>query len=110
MAATSGTGPASRSRLDPFKPVIANSTSPHLLISRNTATTTTAVGTFWLDKLVGPLSVGLDHRRQDRILEVAVASGADPIHLAHVFSLGAKTSLRYTTAVAVSAAECDVQR
>ncbi|MFZ3494710.1 DUF6879 family protein [Streptomyces sp. 5.8] len=30
---------------------------------------------------------------------------ATGLHLAHVFSLGAKTSLRYTTAVAVSAAE-----
>ncbi|MFJ4519290.1 hypothetical protein [Streptomyces sp. NPDC088816] len=84
-----------------------NSTNPHLLISRNTATTTTAVGTFWLDKLVRPLPVGLDRLRQDRILEEALASGADPLHLAHVFSLGAKTSLRYTTAVALSAAEHD---
>ncbi|WP_167529586.1 hypothetical protein [Streptomyces spinoverrucosus] len=82
-----------------------NSTNPHLLVSRNTATTTTAVGTFWLDKLVQPLPVGLDRLRQDRILEEALASGADPLHLAHVFSLGAKTSLRYTTAVAPSAAE-----
>lgn len=82
-----------------------NSTNPHLLISRNTATITTAVGTFWLDKLVRPLPVGLDRLRQDRILEEALASGADPLHLAHVFSLGAKTSLRYTTAVAASAAE-----
>ncbi|MFF3160051.1 hypothetical protein ACFVRE_42855, partial [Streptomyces sp. NPDC057910] len=43
-----------------------NSTNPHLLISPNTATTTTAVGTFWLDKLVRPLPVGLDRLRQDR--------------------------------------------
>jgi hypothetical protein len=82
-----------------------SSTNPHLLISRNTATTTRAVGTFWMDKLARPLPVGLDRLRQDRILEEALASGADPLHLAHVFSLGAKTSLRYTTAVAVSAAE-----
>ena len=84
-----------------------NSTNPHLLISQNTATTTTAAGTFWLDKLVKPLPVGLDRLRQDRILEETLASGADPFHLAHVFSLGAKTSLRYTTAVAPSAAEHD---
>lgn len=84
-----------------------NSTNPHLLISRNTATTTTAVGTFRLDKLVRPLPVGLDRLRQDRILEEALSSGADLLHLAHVFSLGAKTSLRYTTAVALSAAEQD---
>ncbi|MGW1869981.1 hypothetical protein ACWCPS_31085 [Streptomyces mauvecolor] len=87
-----------------------NSTNPHLPISWNTATTTTAVGTFWLDKLVRPLPVGLDQLRQDRILEETIASGADSQHLTHVFSLGATTSLRCTTAVAVSAAECDVQR
>ncbi|MEV6425630.1 hypothetical protein [Streptomyces sp. NPDC051662] len=82
-----------------------NSTNPHLLVSRNTATTTMAVGTFWMDRLVKDLPVGVDRLRQDRILEEALASGADPLHLAHVFSLGAKTSLRYTTAVAVSVAE-----
>ncbi|MFI9724528.1 hypothetical protein ACIHFE_33700 [Streptomyces sp. NPDC052396] len=80
-----------------------DSTNPHLLISRNTATA--PVGTFWLDKLVKPLPVGLDRLRQDRILEEDLANGAAPLRLAHVFSLGAKTSLRYTTAVAVSATE-----
>lgn len=82
-----------------------NSTNPHLLISRNTATTTAAVGTFWMDKLVKELPVGVDRLRQDRILEEALANGADPLHLAHVFSLGTRTSLRYTSAVATSAAE-----
>lgn len=55
--------------------VLPSVVNPHLLISRNTATTTRAVGTFRMD----------------------------PLHLAHVFSLGAKTSLRYTAAGAVSA-------
>ncbi|MFJ6722918.1 hypothetical protein [Streptomyces sp. NPDC091259] len=82
-----------------------NSTNPHLLISRNTATTTTAVGTFWMDRLVKDLPVGVDRLRQDRILEEALANGADPLHLAHVFSLGAKASLRYTSAVSPSDAE-----
>ncbi|MGW0606902.1 hypothetical protein [Streptomyces sp. NPDC002644] len=82
-----------------------NSTNPHLLVSRNTATTTTAVGTFWMDRLVKDLPVGVDRLRQDRILEEALASGADPLHLAHVFSLGAETSLRHTTPAAVSAVE-----
>lgn len=82
-----------------------NSTNPHLLITRNTATTTTAVGTFWMDRLVKKLPVGVDRLRQDRILEEALANGADPLHLAHVFSLGAKASLRYTSAVTESEAE-----
>ncbi|MGW4914549.1 hypothetical protein [Streptomyces sp. NPDC004270] len=84
-----------------------NSTNPHLLISRNTATTTAAVGTFWMDKLVKKLPASVDRLRQDRILEQALANGADPLHLAHVFSLGAKTSLRCTSTVAISAAEQD---
>lgn len=84
-----------------------NSTNPHLLISRNTATTTAAVGTFWMDRLVRQLPVGLDRLRQDRILEEAAVTGADPLHLAHVFSLGAKASLRYTSAAVDSAAEQD---
>ncbi|WP_435611259.1 hypothetical protein [Streptomyces sp. C10-9-1] len=41
-----------------------NSTNPHLLVSRNTATTTTAVGTFWMDRLVKDLPVGVDRLRQ----------------------------------------------
>ncbi|MFJ3880899.1 hypothetical protein ACIPW5_26075 [Streptomyces sp. NPDC090077] len=53
-----------------------------------------------MDRLVKDLPVGVDQLRQDRILEEALASGSDPLHLAHVFSLGAKTSLRYTTAAA----------
>jgi hypothetical protein len=81
------------------------STNPHLLITRNTATTATAVGTFWLDRLVKKLPVGVDQLRQDRILEEALTNGADPLHLAHVFSLGAKASLRYTSAVTESEAE-----
>ncbi|MFC9388431.1 hypothetical protein [Streptomyces venezuelae] len=82
-----------------------NGTNPHLLITRNTATTTTSVGTFWMDRLVKELPVGVDRLRQDRILEEALANGADPLHLAHVFSLGAKASLRYTSAVTESEAE-----
>ncbi|MGW7312580.1 hypothetical protein [Streptomyces sp. NPDC054865] len=58
-----------------------------------------------MDRLVKDLPVGVDRLQKDRILEEALARGADPLHLARVFSLGAKTSLRYTTAVAVSAAE-----
>jgi hypothetical protein len=65
----------------------------------------TAVGTFWMDRLVKELPVGVDRLRQDRILEKALAIGADPLHLAHVFSLGAKASLRHTSAVTESEAE-----
>ncbi|MER5519808.1 hypothetical protein [Streptomyces sp. NPDC002763] len=69
-----------------------NSTNPHLLISRNTATTTAAVGTFWMDKLVKKLPASVDRLWQDRILEEALANGADPLHLAHAFSLAATTA------------------
>ncbi|MFJ9817754.1 S1 RNA-binding domain-containing protein [Streptomyces sp. NPDC101151] len=49
--------------------------------------------------LVEPLPVGLDRLCQDHILEEALATCADPLHLAHVFPLGAKTSLSYPTVV-----------
>ncbi|WP_433570194.1 DUF4259 domain-containing protein [Streptomyces sp. CA-251247] len=42
--------------------------------------------------------MSVDWLRQDRILKEALTNGADPLHLAHVFSLGAKTSLRCTSA------------
>ncbi|MFF3430286.1 hypothetical protein [Streptomyces sp. NPDC002602] len=82
-----------------------NSINPHLLITRNTDTTTTSVDTFWMDRLVKELPVGVDRLRQDRILEEALANGADPLRLAHVFSLGAKAGLRHTSAVTESEAE-----
>ncbi|MFF4243092.1 hypothetical protein ACFYY2_01290 [Streptomyces sp. NPDC001822] len=49
--------------------------------------------------------MGVDRLRQDRILDEALANGADPLHLAHVFSLGAKASLRCTSAVTEPEAE-----
>jgi hypothetical protein len=58
-----------------------------------------------MDRLVKDLPVGVDRLRQDRILEEALAHGADPLHLAHVSSLSAKASLRYTSAVTESEAE-----
>ncbi|KPI33429.1 hypothetical protein OV450_6626 [Actinobacteria bacterium OV450] len=39
------------------------------------------------------------------VAEQGLADGADPLHLAHVFSLGAKANLRYTSAVSPSDAE-----
>lgn len=47
----------------------------------------------------------VDRLRQDGIREEAPASGKGPLDLAHVLSLGAETSLRHTTAVAVWTAE-----
>lgn len=74
------------------------STNPYLLVSRNTATRTTPVSAFWLEKLFDGLPATASRLREDRILEQAAADGADPLHLAHVFALCAKASLRYTSA------------
>ncbi|MCX4825808.1 hypothetical protein OG883_39470 [Streptomyces sp. NBC_01142] len=82
----------------------SNSTNPHLLISRKTATTA-AVGTFWMDKLVKQLPVGIDRLQQDRSSKKLSPTAPTPLHLSPVFSIGAKTSHRYTSAVATSAAE-----
>jgi hypothetical protein len=50
-----------------------------------------------MDRLVKQLPVVIDRLRQDRNFEGALANGADPLHLAHVFSLGAESSFRYTS-------------
>ncbi|MFJ9034691.1 hypothetical protein ACIRQP_40900, partial [Streptomyces sp. NPDC102274] len=46
-----------------------SNTNPYPLVSRNTATTTAAVGAFWMDRLLKELPVGVDRLPQDRILE-----------------------------------------
>jgi hypothetical protein len=43
--------------------------------------------------------VTADKLRQDRLLDEAVVFGGDPLHLAVLFGIAARTSLRYTDAV-----------
>jgi len=73
--------------------------NPHLLVTRRTAHDQTAVSEFWLSSLLRHLPVNLRQLREDRILDEARASDADPLHLSAMFGLGAQAGLRYTQAV-----------
>lgn len=86
------------------------STNPHLLVSRNTATRTGPVSPYWLEKLFTGLPATPSRLREDRILEETAADGADPLHLARVFALCAKASLRYTSAHSSQIASTSTRR
>lgn len=73
--------------------------NPHLLVTRRTAHDQAAVSEFWLGSLLRHLPVTLRQLREDRILEEAQATEADPLHLSAMFGLGAQAGLRYTLAV-----------
>ena len=63
-----------------------NTANRHVLISRISALGTGPVSADYLDKhqLRG---ISLEHIRRDRILQEALATGADPLHLALVFNI-----------------------
>lgn len=73
--------------------------NPHLLVTRRTAHDQAAVSEFWLGSLLRHLPVTLRQLREDRILDEAHATDADPLHLSAMFGLGAQAGLRYTLAV-----------
>ena len=73
--------------------------NPHLLVTRRTAHDQAAVSEFWLSSLLRHLPVNLRQLREDRILDEAQATDADPLHLSAMFGLGAQAGLRYTQAV-----------
>jgi hypothetical protein len=63
------------------------------------AVKTTPVSTFTFRKtLRGQDAATLEQLRVDRQLDEALASGADPLHLAALFGLDEKTAIRYATA------------
>jgi site-specific recombinase XerD len=69
-----------------------NTANPHLLISARTAVGVGPVSHTWIR-----LSATLERLRIDRQLEEALASGADPLHLARVFEISEGTAIRYAT-------------
>jgi hypothetical protein len=73
-------------------------TSPYLLVTRKTAHTGQPVSVFWMNRLFRGLPVTAEQLRDDRIIEEALASRADPLHLAAVFGFGPRTGLRYAQA------------
>ncbi|MFF4456627.1 hypothetical protein [Streptomyces goshikiensis] len=70
--------------------------NPHLFISSQTAHTCAPVTTGWMQPLLRGLPVTAQQLREDRILEEAAVTGADPQHLCAVFNITPETGLRYT--------------
>jgi hypothetical protein len=76
-----------------------NTANPHLIINQMSAVKKTPVSTFtFRQKLRGRDAATLEQLRVDRQLDEALASGADPLHLAALFGLDEKTAIRYATA------------
>ena len=69
----------------------------HVLISRISALGTGPVSADYLDKhqLRG---ISLEHIRRDRILQEALAAGADPLHLTLVFNIDHTNAMAYANA------------
>jgi hypothetical protein len=74
----------------------------HVLITRKSALGTGPVSASYLADYLGrhQRGISLEHIRRDRILAEALATGADPLHLALVFNTG------HTNAMAYAGAAC----
>ena len=67
----------------------------HLLISSHSALGHGPVSAPWIGRLLRGMTATLERLRIDRQLEEALASGADPLHLAAVFAITETTAIRY---------------
>ncbi|MFF3964280.1 hypothetical protein ACFYZI_22315 [Streptomyces griseorubiginosus] len=68
---------------------------PHLLINKFTALGNGPVSAVSLTAPLRGQAAMLEQLRVDRQLEEALSHGPDPLHLAEVFGLDAKTAIRY---------------
>jgi hypothetical protein len=69
----------------------------HVLVSRISALGTRPVSPDYLDKHQ-PRGISLEHIRRDRILHEALATTADPLHLALVFNIDHTNAMAYANA------------
>ncbi|HEY6314762.1 MAG TPA: hypothetical protein VIY52_28725 [Streptosporangiaceae bacterium] len=69
----------------------------HILVSRISALGTRPVSPDYLDKHQ-PRGISLERIRRDRILHEALATGADPLHLALVFNIDHANAMAYANA------------
>ncbi|MEW2729102.1 tyrosine-type recombinase/integrase [Streptomyces albidoflavus] len=72
-----------------------NTANLHLLINIQTATKTSRASNHWISASMRGQDATLERLRVDRQLEEALTHGPDPLHLAQVFGLDEKTSIRY---------------
>jgi hypothetical protein len=71
--------------------------SPHLLINAHTALGTGPVSRTWVTTTLRGHAATTEALRVDRQLEEALATGADPLHLAATFGLDPATAVRYAS-------------
>ena len=72
-----------------------HTTNPHLLINPQTASGTAPISDYSLTWHLNLRGVDLEHIRADRILHEALATNADPLHLALTFGLSDSTAITY---------------
>jgi hypothetical protein len=72
--------------------------NPHLIINKQTASSTRPVSANALTAPFRRRAATLEALRVDRQLDEALTHGADPLHLAVVFGLDETTAVRYSTA------------
>jgi integrase len=72
----------------------------HVLITRKSALGTGPVSASYLADYLGrhQRGISLEHIRRDRILQEALATGADPLHLALVFNIDHTNAMGYANA------------
>jgi len=71
--------------------------NPHLLINAQTALGTGPVSRTWVNATLRGHAATIEALRVDRQLEEAMATGADPLHLAVTFGLDPSTAVRYAS-------------
>jgi hypothetical protein len=75
-----------------------NTANPHLIINKQTASTTRAISDNALTAPFRRRAATLEALRVDRQLDEALTHGPDPLHLAVVFGLDDTTAIRYCAA------------
>lgn len=71
--------------------------NPHLIINTRTALGTAPVSRIWASTAQRGHAATLEALRADRQLDEALASGADPLHLAATFGIDPVTAVRYAS-------------
>ena len=71
--------------------------NPHLLINAQTALSTGPASRTWACSALRGHAATIEALRVDRQLEEAIATGADPLHLAATFGLDPGTAVRYAS-------------
>ena len=71
--------------------------NPHLLINAQTALGTGPASRTWVNSALRGHAATIEALRADRQLEEALATGADPLHLAATFGLDPGTAVRYAS-------------